>query len=149
MNSSWLCSPAVSLEALGSWEPVHSCPYPATAGRWGSKNTAWLHQPDSSLTLAMEGENLGDSALETWPGKVTKIRNSKARWQTPTQRGTQRKEGGTQGRLRDCGTGWGRALDENKKAGRVRNTVTSTVQKGPERASTQPLFRQNSFCAVP
>lgn len=76
MNSSLLCSPAVPLEALGSWEPIHSCPYPFPL--LGEDREAITRVGNlTSLTLAMEGENLGDSALETWPGKVTKSETAK------------------------------------------------------------------------
>lgn len=99
----------------------------------------------------MEGENLGHSALETRPGKATRSETAEPgdrHHLRAAHRG--RREGGTQGRLRDGGTAQGRRTqDENKNPGRLRNTVTSRVQKGPERAPTQPLFRQNPFCALP
>lgn len=76
MNSSLLCGPAVPLEALGSWELIHSCPYPFPL--LGEDREAITRVGNlTSLTLAMEGENLGDSALETWPGKVTKSETAK------------------------------------------------------------------------
>lgn len=72
----------------------------------------------------MEGEYLGDPALAAWPEtgiftgrKNHQIRNIKARWWTSSQRSTQRKQGGTQGMLGDCGTGRGRRKLDDKKSG--------------------------------
>lgn len=68
-----------------------------------------------------------------WPGKVPRSETAEP-GDRHHLRGAHRggREGGAQGRLREGGTGQGRKLDKNKNPERVRNTVTSKMQKRPE-----------------